>query len=70
MARPSDWDLVPLLIDAPCATGDWPSVERGLARARTVELAALATELGLPLGVDQRLAVTPVLPRLSWSTGH
>lgn len=69
LARPSDWDLVPLLIDGPCATGDWAGVERGLASGRTVELAALATELGLPLGVDQRLAVTPVLPRLSWSTG-
>lgn len=69
LARPSDWELVPLLIDGPCVAGDWTAVERGLARGRIIQLTGLARELGLPLGVGRRLPATPILPRLAWSTG-
>lgn len=70
LARPSDWDLVSLLIEQACPVGDWEIVRQAVAGARTSELAALARELGLPLAVDGRLHAVPVLPPLVWKTAR
>jgi crotonobetainyl-CoA:carnitine CoA-transferase CaiB-like acyl-CoA transferase len=49
LARPSDVDLLPALVDGEADAGDWPAVSAALARRRCRDLEARAALLGLPL---------------------
>jgi hypothetical protein len=53
MARPTDWDLVPALVELRAAVrhGEWDALETGVATIGGRELSARAELLGLPLSV-------------------
>ncbi len=53
MARPTDWDLVPALVERPAAVphGEWDTLEAAVATIEGRELTTRAGLLGLPLSV-------------------
>ncbi len=53
MARPTDWDLVPALVELPAAVphGEWGALEAAVATIEGRELTTRAGLLGLPLSV-------------------
>ncbi len=52
LARPEDWDLLPVLLGCDDVS-DWADVEHRCAQLGAAETVALGIELGLPIALDQ-----------------